>query len=172
MRVVAILSLIALFACARAEWQESRGGGALAQEQAPPQKPAVRDFPDPQKFGECTSQTLKVEVDTSTTQISLKDFETVIARYSRIRVTKAAKTKKRSTFYLNAQDVNQKACADEACAEDAGWSMIQDDIRSLNDTEIQCEGQPAPTPIPTTPTPKPLEPGTVDETPGSGEGLG
>lgn len=175
MKAILLLALITLAACSRAQWQEDRGDGALAQEQTPPAEnpqplnpgapPSLPSHRPPQTFDSCKSQTLSVVIDTSKTQDNLKDFWTTSARYPLIRVTEAAKTRKKSTFFLTATDKNSHACADQACADEAGWSLIQNDILDLNGMTLMCEGQPAPPDA--TPTPAP-QPGPAD----SGDGRG
>lgn len=152
---IALVSLTSLAACSRAEWQEDPGRERLAQEQGKGQT-GEPEIPEPQKFGDCKSQTLNVTIDTSKSQTGLQDFQTVLARYPQMRVTKASKTKRKSVFYLNPLDAGKKTCADETCAEGAGWSQIQDDLHSLNDVDVFCEGQaPPPSPSPS-PSPKPV----------------
>jgi hypothetical protein len=137
---IALVSLTSLAACSRAEWQEDPGRERLAQEQGKGQS-GEPGLPDSQKFGDCKSQTLNVTVDTSKSKTGLQDLKTVLARYPQMRVTKASQSKRKSVFYLNPLNASKKACADEACAEGAGWSQIQDDIHSLNGVAVFCEGQ-------------------------------
>lgn len=147
MKILALIALVSLASCARAEWQENVGNGKLGQAQEPKDQtgkpvpvPAPTPTPGTQKFSGCESQTMNVTIDTSKTRAPLQDFKSVAAKYPLMHLTRAVKTKEQTVFFLNARDARGKSCADEACAELAGWSRIQDEVRTLNDVQISCQG--------------------------------
>ena len=146
MKSLALIFLFAMAGCSRAQWQETPGDRALAQQNEPkPTNPSPQPtHRPPQTFAECQSQTLSLEVDISKSQDGLRDFKATSARYPQMKLTMAAKTKKKVTFFMNALDAKGHSCDDSTCAEAAGWSQIQDEILELKGMNLQCNGQPAP----------------------------
>jgi hypothetical protein len=179
------LTLVSAVGCARSQWHEDRGtnsqggqpGGNATQTDTPPDTsltpiappssapsaPALPGHRPPQAFVDCSSQTLSVEVATVKSGADLKDFWTTVGRYPQIKVTQVSKKKALTTFFLNPTDVSMHACKDQACAEAAGWSNIQNDFMDLNDVTVMCMGAPAPKPAPAPgPAPAPADDGSTD----------
>lgn len=144
-----ILATLVIASCSRASWTEDQGANPpprATQNQTPeplnpgaPPNPALPGHRAPLGFDGCKSQTL--EVDVTNTKPTIKDFWTTTARYPQIKVTKARSTKASVKFYLNPDDPHMRACSDKNCAEQAGWSQIQNDLADLNGVTMMCLGQ-------------------------------
>jgi|GEM_PF-5463308 len=157
MKSLALIILISLAGCSRAQWQEDRGHGELSQQQtpadnpqplnpgAPPEvPPQVPDHRPPLPFADCKSQTLSIEIETSKSKESLVNFWSASSRYPRLKSTLASRTRRKTTYFMNALDANSHACQDQACADEAGWSLLQTDLFDLKGLRVMCVGQPHP----------------------------